>query len=113
MNTNIEKLKRSMKAMFLIVEEDVAKDINQRINSVMNDYVSDIKTLETENKKLKACVEFYADPNKWLSREQWDVGEGTCLANDKELVNHLYEGSSYNSELGGKCARQCLKELES
>jgi hypothetical protein len=58
-----------------------------------------VNALLKENQKLKECVEFYADITKWSGL--------TILDQDH---NKTFEDSN-NIYIGGKRARQCLKEL--
>ena len=50
---NINKLKRSQKGLYIIAQEDVADDINERINAVMGGYQAKCDKLQKENRELK------------------------------------------------------------
>lgn len=72
----------------------------------------EIKKLKQENKKLKDALGFYADENNWNRSNK-------CLFNrvnifDVELTKNKTVKEVYykNLEVGGKLARQTLKEIE-
>lgn len=46
----VKDLKRSMKALYICLDESVANDVNERINSVMNGYQ---KIIEQKDKKIE------------------------------------------------------------
>lgn len=52
----IKKLQRSMKALYLCLEESVANDVNERINFVMNGYQEIIDKKDAEIKRIKAVL---------------------------------------------------------
>lgn len=62
-----------------------------------------IEKLEDENKKLRECVEFYADKDNWF-------GEYVC--GPLACTNEEIEGDSIANYTGGKLARQTLKEID-
>ncbi len=63
----------------------------------------DYENLKLENKKLRECVEFYADEKNYLE------GDVNCL----NVVKYCdVEEKADLWGCAGKRARQCLKELE-
>lgn len=62
--------------------------------------------LEAENKKLKTCVEFYANTENWSRRESifWESIDRSDCANYPHVTRDL-------RLTGGKLARLTLKEL--
>ena len=60
-----------------------------------------INKLQTQNSKLKECVEFYANKDNWYIND----ADGFKMI----IASRDTEGSEW---VGGKRARQCLKELE-
>jgi hypothetical protein len=59
----------------------------------------DIEKIEAQNKKLRKCVEFYANESNWGMNE---FG-GRDFAPDDDFDE--------NRAVAGKMARQCLKEI--
>ena len=71
---------------------------------------SEIKKLQAENAKLRECVEFYADPNNYFltTHQRPRVKSSQRVLTDKDLS----DVESHILQVGGKRARQALKELE-
>jgi hypothetical protein len=68
-----------------------------------------IKKLEEQNKKLRECVEFYASPDNYFltthQRPRVQSGQRVLTVNDmNQIETHIFP-------VGGKRARQCLKEI--
>lgn len=71
--------------------------------NAMNSYKQKIERLTEENKKLRECLSFYANENNWKTDSTgcWDI-----------ITTDDYDEQGYEFPIGGKRARQCLKELE-
>jgi hypothetical protein len=69
------------------------------------------KELEGKLQIAIEALEFYAEPNNWLSREIWEAGEGPALRDDYSTVTHQYNGEFFSSVVGGRKAREVLEEL--
>jgi hypothetical protein len=66
----------------------------------------EIGSLKAQNEKLLKCVEFYADENNWKLTE---YGECQMLRiSDGSKVN----GNAWKNEVGGKLARQTIKDIK-
>lgn len=69
-----------------------------------------VKELEKENVKLRECVEFYANKKNWVSwfpvDDKWKIKES-----DRETMGE-YHFEGHHETVGGKKARETLKELE-
>ncbi len=66
------------------------------------------KTIE----KLRECAEFYAKPENWGNSGNQNINRMPCV--DTEQISFDYHGKWLNKALvGGKRARQCVKELAS
>lgn len=99
----IDELESNL-AMRLAKSYMAGKELNKVI------YLKEIESLKTENAKLRKCVEFYASPdNYFLTTHQipW-VKVSQRILTDKDLS----DVESHILPVGGKRARQCLKELE-
>lgn len=70
-------------------------------------WLSDIEKLQAENAKLKECVEFYANQSNWMG---WYRDVDTIRSSDCEPAKSIED--DFDILLGGKRARQVLKELE-
>ena len=66
----------------------------------------EIDQLQAENKKLRACTEFYGEVFNWRDSGQ-DYGHGTIKPDDKEDLSEDDRVRLF----AGKRARQCLREL--
>lgn len=66
------------------------------------DSIFEMAKLRDKYRKLKECVEFYADKEKWNIS---DIGGANSVINASDLYN---DGQVW----GGYRARKCLKELE-
>ena len=65
------------------------------INKMFHKAMMELTKLKSENKKLRECVEFYADTNNWSYQQ---------IIDDISEVNGSLEG--------GKLARKTLKEID-
>jgi len=70
------------------------------------DSIKEVMELKSENEKLKACVEFYAD-KCWAPRAK-DASDW-CISSDLEFIKQA-NGLSYDK--GGKLARTTLEDLK-
>ncbi len=115
-NESVKKLKRSMKALYLCLDESVANDVNERINLVMNRYQKiidkkdkEIERLRKNNETYKKALEFYANEMSYSIDDYRGIsGEmitRCILYSDCEERNDVY---SY----AGLRARQALSEVE-
>ena len=92
-------------------EADMQERFSNGNSSLLN-LCGEIQKLQTENEKLRACVEFYAKEDNW-HRTNKTIFSGIKasdieLAKNKEVAQVYYK----NLEVGGKCARQILRELK-
>ena len=79
------------------------KELKKRIEEYREFYGEEIVSdIEEENKKLRECVEFYADRQSWNGR--------LISFQDSEILS--MQDSRYVKNKGGKRARQCLKEIK-
>ena len=60
--------------------------------------IENVKRLEIENKKLRECVDFYADEDRFFCH--WSN------------TNDMYMDCIVEDQRGDNAARKCLKELE-
>lgn len=97
----IEKLQSEFET--LVVEYE--QEIERLQNYVIVGYEQGIKELKEENAKLRECVEFYADQSSWMGWHR-DVDS---MPRDTEPAKATSDG--FDIMLGGKRARQLLKEL--
>lgn len=67
------------------------------------DLKDQLEKLQAERQKLRECVEFYADVNNWYD----DCGD--CLFDN--IKCDMSNQDQYDG-IGGKRARQCLKEIK-
>ena len=102
--------------------EEYIEHLQQQLTEKDKEIASLSENLEICNKevvkkdavieKLRGGLGLYADANRWLCREVFSLEFGLSLKNDSEKVKHIYEGTEYESELGGKHARAVLAETE-
>ena len=111
MSENIEKLKRAMRGLYLIAEEDVARDINSRINNVMSDYVKEVAQLQAElakkDEQLKEAnevIRFYGNKSTWM------YSSGSSRNNNSEICKDMDCSSFTHEGRGGKRAREYKKK---
>ena len=76
-----------------------------KIKKVVNIYKQKIKELENENTKLRNALQFYASEDSWLGWHR-DVD---MIKNDTEPAK---ASDGFDIMLGGKMARQTLKDLD-
>ena len=92
-------------------KEDVVKDVR----AIYEDKNREIEKLKQENEKLRECVEFYANKDNWSDNDLF--GCPSSIIGDSEYGKETYEYKhkyqfSKHLTLGGKKARQTLKDLE-
>ena len=92
-------------------ENEKLKENNKLLNGCIEDCEDSIKyyeKLDSENEKLKACVEFYANIGNWSGFEP-DFTESKCIFSPPI-------DNEYNQDLtgfvSGKLARKTLSELK-
>lgn len=68
------------------------------------------KNLRAENEKLRECVEFYANKLSWYDNTQINGSDQKAIFKDSE--DWLIKSIDKHIVIGGKRARQVLKELE-
>ena len=73
-------------------------------------YKKHLKVYEDENAKLRECVEFYADKLNWYDNTQINGSDQKAIFKDSE--DCLIKSIDKHIVIGGKRARQVLKELE-
>lgn len=74
---------------------------------------AEIQELKDKVEKLKFCVEFYAEVENWIIRS--DSTWQKCIPNDEEQIrNYKHPNTTWigTVTVGGKLARETLKELE-
>ncbi len=73
---------------------------------LLSDYDDDYGKLKEENKKLRECVEFYADKKNWTSCTRMPKYREHLMVyiSDLDIIQSKKEGR--------RRARQCLKELK-
>lgn len=71
--------------------------------------VEQLIRLEAENKKLRECLEFYADRKSWRYPGEQRFN-ALITADDCGPV--LMDKANRNEKIGGKRARSCLKEIQ-
>ena len=65
--------------------------------------------MKEENKRLRKCVEFYANKENWYDIEEIEGSDRRTISHDSEdLFNEL----NYHIICGGKLARKTLEELK-
>lgn len=95
-----EKLKR----------EPHQQRFNNKHNLSIDQKISDeIIRLNEENKKLRACIEFYAKIENWYDVEEIQGSDRRTIRKDGE---DLFDELNYHTIYGGKLARQVLREIE-
>ena len=85
--------------------EKLQSEIERLQNYVIVGYGQGIKELKEENAKLRECVEFYADQSSWMGWHR----HVDSMPHDTEPAKAISDG--FDIMLGGKRARQLLKEL--
>lgn len=85
--------------------EELEKEQVRHIDILKDEFGTIIKSLQAENAKLRECVEFYADEDNWHLSDSCHAD--SISLDSEELLDHPDFAS-----LGGKRARQCLKELD-
>lgn len=70
---------------------------------------SDFERLKNENEKLRECVGFYANCENWTFESCHDIKSRIYL--DNEIADEPQGDSQKGTWVGGKLARQTLKEL--
>lgn len=90
-----------------------AKHGRSQLNELRDDNMLElyeiIKKLQEENKKLRECVEFYADKLNWYDNTQINGSDQKAIFKDSE--DCLIKSINKHIIIGGKRARQVLKEI--
>ena len=90
-----------------------AKHGRSQLNEIRDDNMSElyeiIKKLQEENKKLRECVEFYADKLNWYDNTQINGSDQKAIFKDSE--DCLIKSINKHIIIGGKRARQVLNEI--
>ena len=89
------------------IDELQAENENLRERIFMKSILVD--SLKAENAKLRECVEFYADTNNW------DAADGvhdSIISGVITGADHYEPWGNTGIAVGGKLARQTLKELK-
>jgi uncharacterized Zn finger protein (UPF0148 family) len=75
-----------------------------------------IKELKQQNKKMREVLEFYANPEKWIKRneESWRTSNPREFGDDEMIMKYKHPNTDWvgTVRVGGKRARALLKELE-
>lgn len=87
-------------------DEKLSQEFDDVFNSYKINRDKEINALSKENKKLRECVSFYAKENNWLGKYEGNT------PNEYIVWKMIVEDDCDALRLGGKLARQTLKELE-
>ena len=88
---------------------DCINNISEYCNCNLSCAIELIQNVQAENAKLREGLAFYADKNNWLSIQAGYGNQIMISLKDKSYPN---EHDDSTIEVGGKLARQILKEVE-